>query len=369
MSVNELTETKQKPGEPVLNFISRWINLSLYCPQEFVEKQLVGICANNMHYHILKNFLAVPPETFEEFSSKAHNIEHSYNLHERADKKKNPKKDSSVNTTEVGPSKQAKDKKPQEKTKPKEGDTNKVTLKQRKDKKYSFPYEDVIEILDDLLVKELIDLPEPRRPDEVGRTSDPKYCKYHRMLGHKTQDCWVLKDQIQGLVDDNTITLDLTPKSGKEKATNFTSIQFGSLPPVDLVTYGQIPVLEKAEGCDLPSLSELLSFYDGSLNSSATEDSVDEEGLSSVAKKTKKKMEVCHRALLAEAQLIPLRKKNQRRRRRNRRNRRANSGIVIEEITALTTCNVAGVYASSTEIGFGFRILCGYPCRRRRSFP
>src|SRR5438270_2750583 len=44
-------------------------------------------------------------------------------------------------------------------------------------------------------------LPEPRNPEDVGKTDDPRYCLYHRGLGHPTKNCWSLKDKLQALVD------------------------------------------------------------------------------------------------------------------------------------------------------------------------
>jgi len=38
--------------------------------------------------------------------------------------------------------------------------------------------------------EEGLDLPECKRPNEATKTDDPKYCPYHRVLGHKIEDCW-----------------------------------------------------------------------------------------------------------------------------------------------------------------------------------
>src|SRR5438270_1421393 len=32
-------------------------------------------------------------------------------------------------------------------------------------------------------------LPEPRNPEDVGKTNDSRYCLYHRGLGHPTKNC------------------------------------------------------------------------------------------------------------------------------------------------------------------------------------
>ena len=48
---------------------------------------------------------------------------------------------------------------------------------------------------------------EARRPNKVGRTDDPNYCLFHKMVHHPTNKCFVLKDKIQALVDARVLTL------------------------------------------------------------------------------------------------------------------------------------------------------------------
>ncbi|KAL0290344.1 UNVERIFIED_CONTAM: Transposon Tf2-12 polyprotein [Sesamum calycinum] len=58
-------------------------------------------------------------------------------------------------------------------------------------REYPFLDSDVPGIFDDLLEANLIDLPEMKRPEEAERKDDPKYCKYHRLVGtqYKTVSC------------------------------------------------------------------------------------------------------------------------------------------------------------------------------------
>src|SRR4051812_46146105 len=58
---------------------------------------------------------------------------------------------------------------------------------------------------------------------------DPRYCLYHRGLGHPTKNCWSLKDKLQALVEAGALRLKMEQKTA---AANMTScIQFGqSLP-------------------------------------------------------------------------------------------------------------------------------------------
>jgi len=52
---------------------------------------------------------------------------------------------------------------------------------------------DAPEILQKLLEKGFIELPESKCPEEVGRTNDPKYYQYHRIIGHPIEKCDVFR--------------------------------------------------------------------------------------------------------------------------------------------------------------------------------
>ncbi|OMO73442.1 Peptidase M48, partial [Corchorus capsularis] len=75
----------------------------------------------------------------------------------------------------------------------------KSTLKERQEKKYPFPDSDVASMLDELLKSKVIELPEMKRPEESDKVDDPNYCKYHRLVSHPVEKCFVLKDKIMEL--------------------------------------------------------------------------------------------------------------------------------------------------------------------------
>ncbi|KAL0299019.1 UNVERIFIED_CONTAM: Transposon Tf2-12 polyprotein [Sesamum radiatum] len=75
-------------------------------------------------------------------------------------------------------------------------------------REYPFLDSDVPGIFDDLLEANLIDLPEMKRPEEAERKDDPKYCKYHRLVGHAIQDCFVFKDKVMQLARQGKISLE-----------------------------------------------------------------------------------------------------------------------------------------------------------------
>ncbi|OMO88399.1 hypothetical protein COLO4_20276 [Corchorus olitorius] len=81
----------------------------------------------------------------------------------------------------------------------------KSTLKERQEKKYPFPDSDVASMLDELLKSKVIELPEMKRPEESGKVDDPNYCKYHRLVSHPVEKCFVLKDKIMELHSEGLI--------------------------------------------------------------------------------------------------------------------------------------------------------------------
>jgi len=74
--------------------------------------------------------------------------------------------------------------------------TRRPTLKELQEKKYPFLDLDLSGMLDDLLEKGIIQLLEPKRLEEVGRTFDPKYYCYHRMVSHPLENCIMIKELI-----------------------------------------------------------------------------------------------------------------------------------------------------------------------------
>ncbi|KAA0026262.1 ty3-gypsy retrotransposon protein [Cucumis melo var. makuwa] len=57
--------------------------------------------------------------------------------------------------------------------------------------------------------EKLIQLPECKRPKQAGKVDDPNYCKYHRVISHPVEKCFVLKELILRLAHEKKIELDL----------------------------------------------------------------------------------------------------------------------------------------------------------------
>ena len=80
-------------------------------------------------------------------------------------------------------------------------------MKERQEKVCPFPDSDLPDMLEQLLEKQLIQLPECKRPAEMERVKDPNYCKYHRVISHPVEKCFVLKELIFKLALDKKIEL------------------------------------------------------------------------------------------------------------------------------------------------------------------
>ncbi|KAM2774448.1 hypothetical protein COP1_019336 [Malus domestica] len=109
-------------------------------------------------------------------------------------------------------------------------DKYKNTLRELEEKSYPFPESDMDAMLDDLLEKKVIKLPECKRFKEMNRVNNPKYCKYHRIVSHPVGKCFILKELIIKLAQQRQIELDLEDTA----ATHTTTIAFGSFDPVPL---------------------------------------------------------------------------------------------------------------------------------------
>ncbi|XP_021727461.1 uncharacterized protein LOC110694603 [Chenopodium quinoa] len=127
------------------------------------------------------------------------------------------------------------------------------TLKELQEKKYPFPDSDSSGMLDDLLEKKIIELPESKRPKKMGRSSDPNYCRYHRLVSHPLEKCITLKEKIMRLAKEGRVVLDLDEKEGSNHTTvavdaspcerHAQIIQFGSLEPVVIQVMKSSPTL------------------------------------------------------------------------------------------------------------------------------
>ena len=175
VTLMDLAQTTQRPGESASEFITRWRSLNLQCMEKISEFSAVQICYNNLIPEIATFVGIAEPRTFDELVSKASNVEKQMSRKnvigkmiqdlekksdtKKGDNKRTPKKGDSM-ATFVKVDKKNDNVKRKEETK----GTRRLSLKERKEVKYSFDDEDVGTIFDELLAAKMITLPEPKRP-------------------------------------------------------------------------------------------------------------------------------------------------------------------------------------------------------------
>ncbi|KAH0658321.1 hypothetical protein KY289_027069 [Solanum tuberosum] len=122
---------------------------------------------------------------------------------------------------------------------------NQSTLKELQAKEYPFPDSDIPTILDELLTKKVIALPESKRPKESNKVDDLMYCEFHRIISHHTTKCFILKFYIDDgeTAETNHASVKLDYDSISEVQRSVASpkieedviiLQFGSFEPVEV---------------------------------------------------------------------------------------------------------------------------------------
>ncbi|KAM0989301.1 hypothetical protein ACFX11_013274 [Malus domestica] len=240
VSMLELMSTKQWKDELVIDYINRWRTLSLDCKDRLSETSSIEMCIQGMQWGLQYILQGIKPRTFEELATRAHDMELSIAHHGKkepiADYKNDKVLETKVEKAAWKPTKEAMT----VNTSPvkistrgkaiqveafRDQEMRRRTLKELEEKTYPFPDSDVVAMLDDLLDKKVIGLPECRWPEEMNRTDSPRYCKFHRFISHPTEKCFVLKDLIMKLAHKGIIELDLDDVV----KSNYTTITYGSV--------------------------------------------------------------------------------------------------------------------------------------------
>ncbi|KAM1887823.1 hypothetical protein ACFX13_046022 [Malus domestica] len=197
------------------------------------------MCIQGMQWGLQYILQGIKPRTFEELATRAHDMELSIAHHGKKEPIANYKNDKVLETkvekatwkstkeamtVNTSPIKISTRGKAIQTEAFRDQEMRRRTLKELEEKTYPFPDSDVVAMLDDLLDKKVISLPECKRPEEMNRTDNPRYCKFHRFISHPTEKCFVLKDLIMKLAQKGIIELDLDEVA----KSNYTTFTFGS---------------------------------------------------------------------------------------------------------------------------------------------
>src|SRR5436189_4824780 len=235
INMHTLLLTKQKEGELVKNFIERFRELAMRSRSGMTPETLVETCRHNFLTPILVQMGVVECKTWKQLQ------EHGQTAQEVVALVRAEEKNNRMPRGGGPPPRRNQDSPGKKETLA--ADTQQASSScptgggfiDRSKVKYSFK-DDKVEALFKMLDKGgQLKLPEPRNPEDIGKTDDPRYCLYHRALGHPTKSCWSLKDKLQALVDAGALRLKMEQKTA---SANMTScIQFGQSPPTPTAVY------------------------------------------------------------------------------------------------------------------------------------
>ncbi|TYK29837.1 retrotransposon gag protein [Cucumis melo var. makuwa] len=90
-------------------------------------------------------------------------------------------------------------------------------------------------MLEQLIEKQLIQLPECKQLEQPRKVDHPNYCKNHQVINHHVEKCFELKELILKLARENKIKLDIDEVA----QTNHVAVEITSSVPPSTQLYDQ----------------------------------------------------------------------------------------------------------------------------------
>jgi hypothetical protein len=189
--MDKLLETKQMPQEKIKDFIERFRNISLLCPAGMPISMLLHTCKHNFLNRVENRMGAVKAHTWKELVGQAEQAEMTANKCDPpAQKPKwgtdNQNRNPARNSQSKGKDTLAVEIEGETSQTPKKTNPGSSSGPKFPPKQYSFRDDQVVTLFHLLNKSNRLKLPDATRPEEVGRTNEPIYCLYHRMLHHPT---------------------------------------------------------------------------------------------------------------------------------------------------------------------------------------
>ncbi|GAA0155097.1 hypothetical protein LIER_12910 [Lithospermum erythrorhizon] len=88
------------------------------------------------------------------------------------------------------------------------GDKRCLYLKEMQAQEYLFFDTDIPGMFDEQLKAKVIELLEPKHPEKENRSIEPYFCKYHRVLSHPKEKCFIFKEKVMDLARQGEILLE-----------------------------------------------------------------------------------------------------------------------------------------------------------------
>ncbi|MQL89720.1 hypothetical protein Taro_022295 [Colocasia esculenta] len=212
----KLHAISQRGGELARDYIRQWMNFCRKCKQPLCEEDAVNICKNNLQKEILNRMGGIDIRTFDRLNNVATDIEAFLTKYYSADTAGQRKRHVQILEAAEGEASSSLDKLSRRR--------KIIPLKEKMQKPYSFPRDKTWVLFEWAQRHNKLVPPEPRRTDDFKKKDDPRFCLYHQLPGHVTEDYYVLKDQIESLIRKGELQVgEYRPRTCMAEATTSAS--------------------------------------------------------------------------------------------------------------------------------------------------
>ncbi|KAM0848663.1 hypothetical protein ACQ4PT_054248 [Festuca glaucescens] len=247
-SLLELSQIKQGRDEKIDDYIVRFRDSYVRLTREMHSEDAVDMCVHGMQQHWYLEVSRREPKTFSalgnavaatklEFEKAPHIMELYKNAGTPDYAKKfnsmakpfnngvKPKVQAESNTTRLSAMAAV----PRQNLNPfgmrnDQGQRPRPSIHELLRKQYIFRRDLVKKFFNQLSQQGALNLPDPRRPDQMGMTDNPLFCPYHIYVGHVIEDCVSFKEWLQRAIDEKKLTLDPQAANPNYRQVNMVSI-------------------------------------------------------------------------------------------------------------------------------------------------